>query len=98
MFPAGAAAFLQRPVLKSQERERLVGKAGEGFVAEILIEQARFFGADGVVDGELRVGRADRGLEREGHQDLGADARSEVVDINVAERFKKSGAVFGEFR
>jgi hypothetical protein len=50
--------------------------------------EARAVGLDRVGDGELRGGRADRVLGCEGHQDLGAVAGGEVVDINVAERFE----------
>ena len=83
-------------VLKGQESKCSVGQAWQAFVVEILIYQSLLFGADIVVDGILRRGRADGILERESHHHFGADAWGQVVDIDVAEGFKKLGPVRGE--
>ena len=81
---------------KGQKIEHRVGEAGQAFVAEVLVDEGGFLGADVVEDGELGGGRADGVLECEGHDDFAGDAWGEVVDIDVAEGFKNLLPRFGE--
>lgn len=75
--------------------EHGVCEARQAFVAEILVDEWSFLGADVVEDGELGGGRADGVLQGQGHDDLCSDARGEVVDIDVAEGFKNFVSCFG---
>ena len=66
-------------------------------MAEILVDERGFLGADVVEDGELRGWRADGVLQGQGHDDLRADAWGEVVDIDVAEGFENLFPCFGKW-
>ena len=79
-----------------QEIENGICEARQAFVAEILVDERGFLGADVVENGELCGWRADGVLQGQGHDDLCADAWGEVVDIDVAEGFKNLLARFGK--
>lgn len=79
-----------------QKIEHRVAEARQAFVAEILVDERGFLGADVVENGELRGRWADGVLQGQGHDDFRSDAWSQVVDINVAEGLENLFAFFGK--
>ena len=87
-----SGACTTAPSHPADELERAVVPAGQALVAEVRVDHHVLLRGDLVVGGELRGGRADRVHQARGHQHLAADARGQVLAIDVAQPAEHSSS------